>query len=392
MKLKMTKSKIKISYIPEIKSVLFGRIKPSMVSINLTNKCNQNCIYCEIGKDKLDVDDDLINSKDLIWIIDQMALEGIDRLSMCGGEPFLFQGLVDIVKYAWSKKVRSNITSNGMTIYKLTDHEIKTLSDCNCHINISVDSFNPEIQSKTRGNHQALENAIRSIEILQKNKINVTVLSAISKYNYTDLFSSFKSAYQLGVKELLYQPIISVSNYPDKEKNDKKEELNVPVSDIAELNYQLEEILTFERRNNIKTNVYRIIPWISEYIKSVWQNDSKPFYLNILNRFYCREAYAVIDISYYGGIQSCGLASAERSIKNRNNQRLIELWHDATTNFKKQLENENFPEICNGCCHKFSRNMLASVLKFPVSNRRAAVIIFTLLLKRVVNRFIKRIN
>lgn len=388
----MLKSKIKINYIPEVKAVLFGRQKPSMVSVNLTDKCNQNCIYCEIGKENQKRSNDLIHKEDMIWIIDQMTSESINRLSMCGGEPFLFKGISDIVKYAWKKDIRSNITSNGMIIYKLSESELKTLSDCKCQINISVDSFNSEIQSKTRGNQLALENAIRSIKTLQKYGINVTLLTAISKYNYSDLFHSFTSAYKLGIREVLYQPIISVSNYPDKVRLEKKDELNVPISDIEKMNSQLDKILVFERNHNISTNVYRIKPWINEYIKSVFRNNSKPFYLNVLKRFYCRETHAVIDISYNGGIQSCGLASAERSIKERNNQSLFELWHEATTNFKKQLGNENFPNICTGCCHKFSRNMLASAFKFPITNRHAASIIFILLSKRAFYKFFKKIR
>lgn len=388
----MNKSKIKTNFIPEIKSVLFGRPKPSMVSVNLTNKCNQNCVYCEIGKANTFNDNSLINQEDLKWIIDQMALLGMKRLSMCGGEPFLFNGLAEIVQYAWRKKIRSNITSNGMTIFKLTEQEFKILADCKCQINISIDSFNAEIQSITRGSSYALENAIRSIEILQKNKIDVIVLTAISKYNYTNLLSSIEIACKLGIKELLYQPIISVSNFPDIKKIDKKEELNVPLSDIAQLNFQLDEILAFERKNDIKTNVYRIKPWINEYIKSVWQNDSKPFYNMVLNRFYCRETFAVIDISYIGGIQLCGLANAPVSIKDRKNESIIELWHKATDCFKNELEKGNYPDICKGCCHKFSRNMLASVMMHPLTNRHATVQIGTLMLKRMTNMIIKRIK
>jgi len=124
---KMANSKFKLNYIPEIKAIIIGRPKPGMVSVNLTNKCNLNCIYCEIGKDNLPTDNNLINKEDMIWIIDQMAVEGIKSLSMCGGEPFIFQGLTDIVHYAWEKNIRSNITSNGMIINKLSEYGTKGL-------------------------------------------------------------------------------------------------------------------------------------------------------------------------------------------------------------------------------------------------------------------------
>jgi MoaA/NifB/PqqE/SkfB family radical SAM enzyme len=386
----MSKSKFNSNYIPEIKAIVLGRSRPGMVSVNLTHKCNQNCIYCEIGKGSPEIPNVLLNKDDMIWIIDQMASEGMTRLSMCGGEPFLFPDLINIVEYAYSKNIRSNITSNGMTIHRLPAQQLKSLADCKCQVNISVDSFHSEIQSKTRGNQDALENALSSIKTLQKNRINVTILSAISKYNYTDLFDSIKEAYKLGVKEVLYQPIISVSNYPDRVKLERKENLNVPVSGMELLNAELDKILVFESRHNISTNVYRIKPWINEYIKSVYRENSKPFYLEVLKKFHCRETHAVIDISYTGGIQPCGLALSKSSIKERNNQTLIELWQHASADLKMQLENECFPDICMGCCHKFSRNMMGSVIKYPVINKHAAMIIFFLLSKRILNKTLKK--
>jgi MoaA/NifB/PqqE/SkfB family radical SAM enzyme len=385
----MKVSKLKRNYFPEVLALLIKRNKPSMVSVNLTDACNQRCIYCEIGQNTTLNHDLKLNKDDLFWIIDQMASYNIKRLSMCGGEPFLFDGLPEVVEYAWSKGIRSNLTSNGMTIHSLDAKDLELLKVCKASVNISVDSFQDDIQTKTRGRKQALSNALKSIKTLQELGIPVTVLSAISKYNYHDLFNSFKTAYELGIQQILYQPIIYFSNYGDEKAIGDKALLNVCEEHIEVLNKELKLIYDFEKKHKISTNVYRILPWINAYITAATSPDDKFFYNDILNKFYCREAYAVIDISYNGGIQACGLSGTLINIKENKNKDLIDLWTEASRSLKQDLENDIFPEICNACCHKFSRNMFASALRYPVSNNKALRQLTGLIASRVYHETFK---
>ncbi len=117
--------------------------------------------------------------------------------------------------------------------------------------------------------------------------------------------------------------------------------------------------------------------------------DLKSFYKDVLNKFYCREAYAVIDISYNGGIQACGLSGTVINIKENKNKDLIDLWTEASRSLKQDLENDIFPEICNACCHKFSRNMFASALRYPVSNNKALRQLTGLIVSRVYHETFK---
>ncbi|MBN1185223.1 MAG: radical SAM protein [Bacteroidales bacterium] len=386
----MTSSKFKTNYLPEIKALLLGREKPSIVSVNLTDRCNQKCIYCEIRIDKNSSREELLSKEDMLWIIDQMYVVGIKRLSMCGGEPFLFKEIIDVVRYANSKQIKCNITSNGMTIHYLSNEDLLTLSKCNTHINISIDSFDQKIQAQTRGNEDALSNALKSMETLKKYNIPFTLLSVISRYNYHELFNSFIAAYESGAKEILYQPVINYSNFPDREGLPNKKQINVGVDKIDVLNDQLEKIYQFERKNNIKTNVYRIKPWINNYIKTASGSNSSWFFNDILKKFYCREVHTVIDISYNGGIQPCGLALAITSIKDNKETNLLSQWYKAGSSLKNNLKNKKYPEICNGCCHKFSRNMIASVFKYPLANNKALRKVILLLIFRTISMINKK--
>jgi MoaA/NifB/PqqE/SkfB family radical SAM enzyme len=383
-------SKIITNYLPELFALGFFRSRPSVVGINLTHRCNQNCVYCEIGKNPLTRENDTLTVDDLLWVIDQMVINKIPRIALQGGEPFLFQGIIDVVAYAGEKNIRTQITTNGMTAHLLGENELNVLKECKTEVNISIDSFEYSIQSFTRGTPAALSNALKSVRKLSEKGIPLTVLTVISKYNYQDLFKSFSLAYEKGIRQVLFQPVIYYSNYPQRPALDDKSQLNVSVDKLEIVMDELNKILRFERKHKIKTNVYRIIPWIKYYLRTAETKSDKMFFDDVLGKFFCRDVYAIIDISYDGGIQPCGLLPAAVSIINNRPSGLMELWSQATAEIKKDLLQGRYPGCCNGCCHHFSRNMLASVFKHPFKNRIALFRMMPLVLSRILWGILKK--
>lgn len=361
-----------------------------MVTVNLTNRCNQRCIYCEIGQDIPSQRNDWITYDDMIWILDEMHLNRIPKISLCGGEPFLFKEIIKVVEYASHKGIRCSITSNGMNLNHLTNDEWFILRTYQAEINISIDSFEEEIESFTRGVKQSLPNIITGLEKIQENGIPVTLLSVISRYNYQNISDTFAKAYNLGIKQMLFQPVIYYSNYPDRHPLNNKSNLNISTEELPHLLNQLTKILQFERNHAIKSNAYRIFHWISHYIETASTQEGW-FFEKVLNKFYCREIDAIIDISYDGGIQPCGLALSKINIKHHKDQRLLDLWRQSTENLRTDMVNGRYHQICNGCCHHFSRNMLASVIRYPFANRDALAKLMPLLFARVIHESSKKI-
>jgi len=384
-------SKIIANYLPEIFALGFYRSKPGMVTVNLTRRCNQQCIYCEIGMDLPSVAKDTLTLDDLKWIIDQMAESHIPKISLCGGEPFLFDGIIDVVSYAFNKNIRSSITTNGMTVHHLSEDDLNRLMECKTEINISVDSFEDGIQCYTRGTPAALHNALKSIWRLTEKGIPVTVLTVISKYNFRHLSDFFITAFEKGIKQVLFQPVIYHSNYPDRLPVNGKSQLNVGADQLDELMDELKKILQFERRHRINTNVYRIYPWIRCYLITASSRNNQMFFEPLLKRFFCRELYAIIDIAYDGGIQPCGLTPSTISIIGNRQPGLMTLWLKATAEIKANLQNGRFYDCCNGCCHHFSRNMLASIARHPVKNRMALIRMLPLIISRIISRLTRNL-
>jgi MoaA/NifB/PqqE/SkfB family radical SAM enzyme len=320
-----------------------------------------------------------------------MATAGIKRLAINGGEPFLYKSLLETVSYAGSKNIVCAITSNGMTIYRLSPIEIAVLKENKSEVNISVDSLDNSINSFTRGSKLALENVKKSAKTLMDAGIPVTFLSAISKYNYQDLYSSLVKAYELGIGQVLYQPLIFYSNYPDRKAILDKANLNVAHENIDILKAELRKILKFERTHNIKTNVYRFLPWIENYIKMTSGVSKSWFWEGYLKKFYCRDIHALIDIAYDGGIQPCAFAKAEINIKDDRSQGLIALWVKASESIKKDLDSGKYRAYCNACSNHFSRNMIASIMKYPLTNRSALIKFLLLMNSRAIHSMYKKL-
>ncbi len=379
------------NYLPELASVLTGRKFPKAVSLNITDRCNQSCVYCEIGKNIQSTKKDNLDFEDIRFIIDEMEKIGMRRLSINGGEPFLFESIIETIEYAASKKIICAVTSNGMTIHKLTDNDLDIIKKSKCEINISVDSMDEKVHCLTRGNNNATDNALRSAKKLIDKGIPLIFLTAISKYNYTDLADSLEKIYSFGVKQVLYQPIIYYSNYPDRDLLEDKAQLNVSPENIDILKSQLLQILRFERKHGIKTNVYRIIPWIEEYLKSASGSGSRWFWEKLVKKFTCRDISAIIDITYDGGIQPCAFAESHFSIKRNREVGLLNLWKMATKDIHNDIESGKYRAYCNGCCNHFSRNMLYSAIKYPIKNRTILLKLTSLIFLRATNSIYKKV-
>ena len=88
MRRKGNKKKVKIKmkqYINFLKSLYLNKPSPLSVSVNLTNKCNQHCIYCEVGQGLVKTEKTILILDDLKRIIDEMSRSGIPTLGLGGG-------------------------------------------------------------------------------------------------------------------------------------------------------------------------------------------------------------------------------------------------------------------------------------------------------------------
>ncbi len=100
--------------IEEIGNILTGigwfTLVPETVEIEITRKCNFRCIHC---CRECPTNDREFDRRDIIRIIRSLGELGSANLTLTGGEPLLYEGIIDILKEAKSQYLSVTILTNG---------------------------------------------------------------------------------------------------------------------------------------------------------------------------------------------------------------------------------------------------------------------------------------
>ncbi len=152
-----------------------GSRMPLSVYLNLTYRCANRCIYCNYpnldeGKEHE------MSTGQILKLIDEMAEAGTRKLQLTGGEPLLREDIGDIIHHAKKRGIFTGISASGIFIPECID-KIKDVDI----IFISLDGER-DVHDSIRGKGSC-DKAIRAIEALKENNIDVWTTSVISKRN-----------------------------------------------------------------------------------------------------------------------------------------------------------------------------------------------------------------
>ena len=190
-------------------------LKPAIISLAVTNRCNSHCIMCNVWKRARDVPDIKsleLSGKEIIDLLSEPLFSELVELDLTGGEPHLRDDLVEIVigisrlKKSYLPKLRSIvITSNGFLTGRIISNYrniLYALSGTNIDL-VSVTSIDGlgEIHDRIRGTGGAFGLASDTIsKLLELRKeypnfimgikttilpINISVLGAIPDFAIT---------------------------------------------------------------------------------------------------------------------------------------------------------------------------------------------------------------
>ncbi|MGD9143491.1 MAG: radical SAM protein, partial [Dehalococcoidia bacterium] len=134
---------------------------PFMVSYSITTMCNLKCKHCYSSSlDKAAPDE--LSTQEAFGLMDDLSSWGIGLLIIDGGEPLCREDLLDIVRYASSKGIRTTIGSNGTLIDEAMAREM--IDAGVMAIAISLDGMDAATHDSFRGVEGAFEQTLRGIE------------------------------------------------------------------------------------------------------------------------------------------------------------------------------------------------------------------------------------
>jgi len=216
-----------------------GLTKPSSIHFCVTHNCCLSCKHCDIWKIKNGGKELTTGQlKDSIFKLKKWL--GSFNLNISGGEPFLREDLIDVIKFSQKIGVAVTVTTNGVLIDKEMAEKIAKSGIKN--LNISLDGFE-EGHDHIRNKKGVYEKVVKAINYFKAYKIPIYLATVITKYNLEELSDMVEWAKNNNLDGINFQPLMQNfgseydSNWHSKSEfwPDNEEKIENSVNKIIEL-------------------------------------------------------------------------------------------------------------------------------------------------------------
>lgn len=317
----------------------------------ITNECNLNCTHCGVydGKSKIKRND-ILSLQEITIIIDKLQQNGVNHLTLTGGEPFTRKDLLSILKYAKDSGMEICINTN-LTFLPDEIEEIisKELLDA---IFISIDGSNKHSHDKIRG-YGNFERSIENLEIINKLKrhirknVDISFITVPNKTNYKELESIFDLAESYNIHSVNLESLIESGK-----AHDNQERLALNEDQLLQIHRVV--MTSILSRKKIKIQLNTITNAFIEYYNMIF-NTSIPYFY-----FSCPSPHKYLYINYDGCILPCASFSKQAGydvynctglslIKNNFNEILNSPQFSLFETIKHDVGNLKKLSPCNHC-------------------------------------------
>ena len=337
---------------------------PQFISFTVTNACNLRCRMCGQWSEQGYVLNHTIDTRSHMtladWkrLVDEIAQYKIRFVLVRGGEPFLFGGIMELLRYVNAKGIFLSVDTNG-TILDRYAAELSSIS--NMHITFSVDGPE-EVHDAVRcedGSFQKIKQNIALLTDLEKkcgNKISKSICFTISKYNYTSLGQMADVARSLAISSVNVVPYYYFS---DKVGAEYEKELKEHFGCVAfswkgfhhegsgvQFDRFKEELRKYrETLGDIYDFPY--LPLTEDEYQIWFQDESTP-----VRSSTCMNIENLIDIQPSGEANFC-VDFPDYSIGNVINRNISDVWNSPRAQQFREYRRQKPLAVCNRCGAKY---------------------------------------
>jgi radical SAM protein with 4Fe4S-binding SPASM domain len=174
---------------------------PDYFILELTNKCNLNCIHCSVSANESPGED--MSTSRWFELLDSISALGVRAVGLSGGEPLLRQDFWEIAAYARRLGLLVGLVTNGLLIGA---RDVELIKQLDVDVQISLDGSNPRYHNLIRNCEACFEQVLEKLEMLRENEVPFTLAAVATAETYKDLPDLLKLAESLGAKSFRVQP------------------------------------------------------------------------------------------------------------------------------------------------------------------------------------------
>jgi len=226
---------------------------PISLDVEPTTGCNFKCTMCQVSSENF-----LANNMEMATfkklIRDNPQLIKIKLQGM--GEPLFHKGLIEMVEYASSYGIASDVTTNGSLLTKKAiDHFLKNKLS---RIIVSIDGATPETFEAIRvsSNFQRVVKQCKLLIDTNRKKFFKTEIQAwcvVQKQNFNEMIDILKLCQEIGFDSLTYQ--LTLSGWGKEEWEDANNDKQVVLQDSS-VKETMQKAKEYAKKNNYKIKFY----------------------------------------------------------------------------------------------------------------------------------------
>jgi radical SAM protein with 4Fe4S-binding SPASM domain len=299
-----------------------------------------------------------MNLEDWTRLVDEAAQHTIRFIVVRGGEPFLFKGIMDLLKYIKSKGIFLSIDTNGMLLDNYID-DLGGLS--NIHITFSVDGPE-EVHDAVRnapGSFQKLKQNIALLNELEKKNgrhISKSVCFTISQYNYQALGQMADVVRSLSLSSINIVPYYYYSAEVGKSYEEELKKnfgctafswkgFHHETSGVEFERFKRELYRYRERLGDIHD--YPYLPLADEEYRVWFQDQTTPVKTSA-----CTNIEKLVDIQPNGEANFC-VDFPDYSIGNVKSSTIEEVWNSPRAQSFRDYRRQQPLSVCHRCGAKY---------------------------------------
>jgi radical SAM protein with 4Fe4S-binding SPASM domain len=153
------------------------------VEIELTRRCNHNCCHCYARRKSYK--DTELNTQQILRIIEDLTARNVADVCFTGGEPFIRNDFLSILRQAHGNGLHIWINTNGSFITGPMAGEIAKFRPL--VVWLSLNGSTPEVHDAIHGAEGSFDKAVSAIKHLRDSGIPVFVSTTVMKWNLHDV-------------------------------------------------------------------------------------------------------------------------------------------------------------------------------------------------------------
>ena len=301
------------------------------VVLELTARCNNNCVHCYINQPAGDVEikNNELSFSQIKEIADEAVSLGTLWVLLSGGEPLLRPDFSDIYIYLKKKGLLVSVFTNGSQI---TEEHIKLFKKYPPRdLEITVYGVTEKTHKKVTG-RKTYSATMAGIEMLIANQVPVTLKTTLLKSNIEEFDDIAQFCRSRSARPFRFDPFLNFRLDGDWQKNSK----------ISSERLSFDEVIALEQRDPERLKLLQEKCHDTDGHQSSVANPKRIFR--------CQAGINSCCIDYAGRLKLCSSLANENCIYDLKNGSLTDAWEDFVPGIRAMESDAlSFLDSCGKC-------------------------------------------